>query len=313
MLTLMPMLLAAACARAEVAVVTLKPRAVVATAEFKLADVADVDAADEASAEALRGLVVGRIGGGAMGTRLTRWELSRYVGRHLPAGTTQVEWRGADTVSAQLETVRLDPARIVERAASELRTALERHHQSVSVKLASRMDAIRFPVAEPALRVRLPSETDGRAQRRMRVDVDLVAGDTLLRTLPLWFEVQAHAECWVALRDLPAAHVLQGEDVERRVIDVARQGVDPASGEVAGGRLRKAVKAGSALAAGTVEPMPLVLRQDDVIVEVRSGAVVIESHGKALADGRTGDMVPVRLSGAELLRGRVVGAKRLAL
>jgi flagella basal body P-ring formation protein FlgA len=50
-----------------------------------------------------------------------------------------------------------------------------------------------------------------------------------------------------------------------------------------------------------------------VIVEVRSGAVVIESHGKALADGRTGDMVPVRLSGAELLRGRVVGAKRLAL
>jgi hypothetical protein len=57
----------------------------------------------------------------------------------------------------------------------------------------------------------------------------------------------------------------------------------------------------------------LVARGDEVIVETRSGSVVIESRGTALADGRAGQDIAVRVNGAGTLRARVTAPGRLAL
>ena len=302
-------------ARAGDAVVTLESRARVPSREFTLGEVARVEAHDAATIDALASLRVGRAAAGGRPSQLTRTELSRYVARHLPPGIGQVEWQGSDAVQVHLRVTRIDAQALVERAAADLRGALEPAYAGVDVRIASRPDALRLPDADVSLATRLMPDAAVRPQRRMRVDVDVHAGGTLVRTVPLWFEVQALAPRWVARRDLPVGHALATIDFERRTVDVAKAGVAdfefPA--EPAGWRLRGPLRAGSALSGSDLEDLPWISRHDDVTVEVRSAGVVIESRGTALADGRAGDLIPVRIPGADMVRGRVIGLRRLAL
>lgn len=295
--------------------VTLKTHAEVQVREVKLHDVALIEGGDVAALDALQSLQVGQVPANGRPVPLTRAELARHVARQLPHGVTKVEWQGSEAVQVQLQVIRVDAKVLIDRAAADLRAALAESFDDVQLRIASRPDALRLPAGDLVLHTHLPKDAAALPQRRMRVDVDVRVAGVLVRTLPLWFEVQAHAPRWVALRDLPAGEALSAGDFERRTVDVAKAGspdVDLPS-DVAGWRLSKAMRLGSVLSSTDIEETPWVRRQDDVTVEVRSAGVVIESRGTALADGRVGDVVAVRISGAELVRGRVVGPKRLAL
>jgi flagella basal body P-ring formation protein FlgA len=59
---------------------------------------------------------------------------------------------------------------------------------------------------------------------------------------------------------------------------------------------------------------PWVRRQQPVVAEARVADVLVESPALALADGREGDMVQVRLaSGGPIRPGRVIAPGRVAL
>lgn len=245
-------LAAAVGAQAAQARVTLRAQALVPAAEFRLGDVAEVEAEDETAAAALRALPAGRAGAGPI--RLARWELQRHVARHLPTGIDAVDWQGAGAVSVQLQTQALDPRLLVVRAEAALRAQLEPQLGELVLRPLGRLDAPRIPQGEPVLQARLPAGSE-RPRKRMQVFVDVLLEGRVLRSVPLWFEVQASG----------------------------------------------------------LDAPPAVARQDEVTVELHSGAVVIESRGTALADGRVGELVPVRTQGAEPVRARVVGSKRVAL
>ncbi|QJU57442.1 flagellar basal body P-ring formation protein FlgA [Sphingomonas sp. AP4-R1] len=49
----------------------------------------------------------------------------------------------------------------------------------------------------------------------------------------------------------------------------------------------------SAATRATERPTPLVKRGDAIVIAVRSGALLITAHGKALSDGAMGDRVRV--------------------
>jgi flagella basal body P-ring formation protein FlgA len=213
----------------------------------------------------------------------------------------------------RMATVRMEPQVLVEHALARLRAHLEPSYSDVEMRVSSRLDVLRVPVGEIVLAAHVMAGAT--PQRRMRVDVELRTGPDFLRTVPIWFEVRAHAPGWVLSRDVPAGQVLRVEDVERRQIDVAHADgkvIAPAT-DLVGLRLRRAARAGTTLSAAMLDSVPVVSRQEDVTIEVRAGDVVIESRGTALSEGRAGDLVPVSVSGGDLLRARVVGPRRLKL
>ncbi|HWH82079.1 MAG TPA: flagellar basal body P-ring formation chaperone FlgA [Burkholderiaceae bacterium] len=302
------------CACAAPARIALKAQAESATRVLRLGDIAEVSCADAAAAQALATLVVGQLGSAAAPSRFERAELARYAARHLPPGVAGVEWSGADAVSVQLRTVRIEPDRLVARAAADLRAHLQANYTDVEVLPAGRIEALRLPAGELALATHLAAAGALQPNRHMRVDVDLLIDGERLRTVPLWFDVRAHADGWTVVKDLPAGHVLTPDDVARARVDVAAlNGAAPPSAELVGLRLRRTLHAGTALSAAALEDTPLVARGDDVTLELRSGGVVVESRATALGDGRAGQEVRVRVTGSETLRGRVIGAGRLAL
>ena len=65
--------------------------------------------------------------------------------------------------------------------------------------------------------------------------------------------------------------------------------------DVEGKQARAYVAAGKALAADLVELPPLIKRGDIVRVIVKSGAILVETSGKALRDARQGETLPLEL------------------
>ena len=266
---------------------------------------------DDDVGEALKALVVGRIGLMSYPTRVVRADLARYVAKHPPARLLAQDWIGAEAASVQVRSITIEAAQLIDKAAADLKAELSKNYASVEVRSVSHLDAVRLPIGEAKLVTRLPRPQGDtlRAGRRMRVEVEVTQEREVVRKVPLWFEVRAFAPGWVARTDLPAGQVLAAGDTETREVDWAQAGGDTTAREsdVIGQRLRRPLRAGEPLRRSLVEAVPQVQRGDAVALQIRSGAVLIQANGTALADGRQGRDVPVKLDGARHLRGRVTG------
>ena len=242
---------------AATATVALKAQAEVEGRVFRLGEVAEISCSDAELARMMAAAEVGRMAMIGRPAQFHREELQRYLAHRLPEGLEQLSWTGAQLVSVQMKTVRLEPELVLERAAADLRAHLQDAYAGVEVRPTSRVDALRLPAGELTFRTRLPRGDLQSASSRVRVEVDVLVSGETVRTLPLWFDVRVQ---------------------------------EPESGS-----------------STWVSP------GDEVAVEVRAGAVMVESTGTALASGGMGQQVQVRIPGATTVRGRVVGPKRLAL
>lgn len=191
--------------------------------------------------------------------------------------------------------VGVDPARLA-------RWELQRH---VARHLPPGIDDVRWQGAE-AVAVQLqtqsldPQLAVARASEALRARLEPAYPELVLRPVGRLDPIRIpHVDHTLQAR-LPA-----GSELPRRRMQVF---VDV----VAQGRVLRTVPVSFDVQAWG-DTAPAVARQDEVTVELRSGPVLIESRGTALADGRVGELVPVRTQGAGAVRARVVGSKRVSL
>lgn len=100
----------------------------------------------------------------------------------------------------------------------------------------------------------------------------------------------------VAAEDLPAGRPIEARQVRVEEFDSppSQQPPPPSVEQVVGKLPRKLIAASAAVTALQLEEPKDIERGELVDVEVRSGAARLELEGRALADGRKGDMIPVR-------------------
>jgi flagella basal body P-ring formation protein FlgA len=100
----------------------------------------------------------------------------------------------------------------------------------------------------------------------------------------------------VATEDLPAGRPIEVRQVRVEEYDAppSNQPPPPALDNIVGKLPRQPIKASGAITALQVEEPKDIERGDLVEVEVRSGGAHLTLEGRALADGRKGDMIPVR-------------------
>lgn len=153
--------------------------------------------------------------------------------------------------------------------------------------------ALTLPRGAMALQARVP---EGAAlARRMVVNVEVRVDARHHRTVPVWFAVQAWRPVWVA-RSALAPGQLAGEDgftAQPREVTAMASPPLQANQPLEGLRLRSAMTAGAVLTAAQVEARPAVARHQAVKVRVSAGPVELQLMGKALNDGRIGELVRV--------------------
>jgi flagella basal body P-ring formation protein FlgA len=120
----------------------------------------------------------------------------------------------------------------------------------------------------------------------------------------------------VATEDLPAGRPIEARQVRVEEYDAppSNQPSPPALDKVIGKLPRQPIKASATITALQIEEPKDIERGDLVEVEVRSGGARLALEGRALADGRKGDMIPVRnTANAKSFSARVEDKGRVVL
>ncbi|MFY9143105.1 flagellar basal body P-ring formation chaperone FlgA [Sulfuricurvum sp.] len=78
-------------------------------------------------------------------------------------------------------------------------------------------------------------------------------------------------------------------------------------------RFRSVLKAGQVLTLRNIEEVPMVLKNEKVIVEVRNGMVVVEFVATATQEGLLYDIITIQKSDGKRAKAKVTGEKRVEL
>lgn len=270
--------LAAGVLAAPQAVVELRAQAQVAGPNVTLGEVAILRSPDLDLMRMLVDLPLGRAPAAGQGALLHRDVLAGWIRRRTGVAGAQIAWHGPTETRVMSESRAVTGEMLAAAAEPVLREwlQLQGFRGEVQPHLLPRdMEASAGPLQ---LKARPPGQAQVR--ERMLVWVEVWTGERFVRSVPVAFRVAAG-------RDLP----LHAEPAGANPSPIAAADAAPAP-------------------AGT----PAVLRGQWATLRSGAGAVAIEARVEVLQDGRVGQSVRVRQSGAAAgVIATVVGAGQLEL
>jgi flagella basal body P-ring formation protein FlgA len=135
-------------------------------------------------------------------------------------------------------------------------------------------------------------------------------------SVPVWFSVKAYRPVLISQRNRGARDSVDAGDFAAEERDVAPLSSIPLAvdADVTRMRTRHLITAGRIVLKEDLEEMPPVLRGQEVTVEVRHGAVEIETSAVALREARLGEPVTLQNPTSHMTyAARVVGQGRAAV
>lgn len=290
--------------------IELRPLVRVERASVRLGDIAFLTSRDLPTLRRLMALPIGTAPRAGSPVTLDRDTVVRWVearsGLQFADGAPGIRWGGASETSIETAAQEVPGEAVVEAARSVLLGWLSQRSVRAEVQPVSSARDLILPAGVPVLRVR-PLASQSQPSRRMLVWVDAWVDDRFVRTTAVTFEVNAWAPLPVATESMRSgsqvdAVLLRGA-TESREVDLTniRHGTPVSSGaELDAGRqrLRRPLKSGEVLTNAHLEPAPAVVRGNWAHLQAGSGAVSVESRVEVLQDGRTGQLVRVKVPGS---------------
>ena len=304
--------------------IELRPLVRVERANVRLGDIAFLTSSDLPTLRRLMALPIGTAPRAGTLVTLDRDTIARWVevrgGLQSVDATFGIRWSGSGETSIETAAQEMPGEAVVEAARSALVGWLSQRSVRAEVQPVSSARDLILPAGVPMLRVR-PLSSQSQPSRRMLVWVDAWVDERFVRTTAVTFEVNAWASLPVATEDMRRgaqvdAVLLRGA-TELRVVDLTniRQGTPvSSSAELDAGRLRlrRPLKPGEVLTIAHLEPAPAVVRGNWAHLQAGSGAVSVESRVEVLQDGRTGQLVRVKVPGSSgEVMARVTGPGRV--
>ncbi|HHJ13918.1 MAG TPA: flagellar basal body P-ring formation protein FlgA [Gammaproteobacteria bacterium] len=281
---------------------------------YTLADVAVMRGADPALLKRLGRVRLGRVPRVGRLTRLDRTRIAQRLNRLIPGIRKYLGWRGAEFVEISSAQSELKKERYLGLAQAYLSDELGRKFIKHEIRPAGEYRTLYLPPGEVEM---VPSRgSGGKIGKRTCVWLDISVSGEHYRTLPVWFDVAAFAEVLELQRDLPAGSVVDPRWVKRSVRDVANLRGTPlgVKDQLEGKRARRALSAGTVLVAEGIEPLPPVVKGQQVKVRSRAGNITLTLRARALEDGYPGDAIRLeRLDGSDSYVAVVIGENLVAV
>ena len=128
------------------------------------------------------------------------------------------------------------------------------------------------------------------------VYVEIFVGGLRCKRIPVSLKVRTFGEVLLCRRKVDRHHVFTAEDliVERRETTTLPDDINLEIGDVVGKRAKAFIQSGRVIRRGMIEQPPVLHRGDLVTVRVSLKAIFITMEGEARADGRPGEIIPVR-------------------
>jgi flagella basal body P-ring formation protein FlgA len=267
----------------------LKEKAVVRGEVIRLTDVAELD---EDVPEPLRQLCLGNAPWPGHVREISRVLVRvRLASAGWPAERCRFE--GSDCCAVTLDSLRIEPERIVEAARAQLASHFPEGGPEVQIELLRPVEAVLVAAGGEAPRLRPSLYGSGPPAGTVRVDVNIVREGSRLERVPVSFLVRLHDRVAAARRNIAA-----GEKLSTQNVQLVRREVTGVYGSYIRTleELERKEAAGPILAGQTltrrnvrdVEKPVVIERNQHVFLVVETATLRIVMLGRALARARAG-------------------------
>ncbi len=275
---------------------------------FTLGDIADLEFADAALASRLRGVMMGRVPRTGVAITIDRDAVVARAERAQPGIAKQLLWKGPMAVRVLGVHHAFDRQNYLDAAQQRLEDWLIAQYDDFSVRPVGRYEDLRLPAGPVDVQAELAGTQ--RLGKRMCVWIDVRVEGEHYTSVPVWFDVRVDGEAYVLRRDASSGALLIPEMLQSVPRDLAAiSGVPVVDlSLLEGQRLTRDLAKGAVLTEGVLQPVPDVVKGQQIRVRSVVGKVTLFAKARALADGNQGDPVRVeRLDGADSYMTRVIG------
>lgn len=208
---------------------------------------------------------------------------------------------------AALSGKQVSPAELTQAAKTYLQTAIPL--KDYNLRLKSKLSTQSVPAGKLSLRVKPinPQKWGGHTA----VPVEIFVDGKKYRTVVVNFDLQVFQQVAVVTQPLKKGEAFSTENVVLKRMEISRLNQQPYTQveQLAGARATRYLDSNTILTKNSVEEVPLVLKGKAVTIRAKVGMVEISTVGKALADGRMGNLVQVQnLDSGKKLFAKVVGS-----
>jgi flagella basal body P-ring formation protein FlgA len=274
--------------------IQLHAEAELMTASYRLGDIAAVKTEDSALQRELSALVVGKSPRPGYWGYATRQQLGAQIARAFPDIQRQLAWSGALKTRVKAGGVSFPGERITDTAQTYLSARLGAEHEHFSLGPVEPTANPLLPRGEVTLSAGLPAELP--LSKRLPVPVEIVIDGESYQTVTVWFAVSVYAHVWSAKQDMPALSTPLASAFSREYRDIAAlKGAPVVDLAVLDGmRLIKPLTQASVLSTAMLEPLPAVVKGQQLAVFAYAGKVALRTTAVALSDGTVGQQIRVR-------------------
>lgn len=278
--------------------------------EYRLGDVASVQAADAALAGRLSDLVLGSAPRPGQSVTVSQFAVNARLERVMAGISAQIRWHGEPVLRVRGGGVEHDGAALTAVARPALLAWLRAQvgdEVEIGIERVGTASPIYLPSGKPGLVARLSESA--RLRSRMPVWIDISVGGRPHGTVPVWFAVSAYTDVAVANQDLPRHSAVSAAQVIYELRDIAGLTATPVFDELPDEhRLTRAVAAGDIIVSTVLEPIPQVQTGELITVHARHGSVALDVKARALSDGGLHEQILVEsLSSQAAYRATVSG------
>ena len=284
----MALLCAAAClSAAEVPTVTLREEALVVGPSITLGEVAEIEGAD---ADALADVEISDAAQPGSTRRLARSLVALRV-RNAGLTDREVLLQGPATVLATTSYREIAPEEIVRSLRAHVLAEMPWKPELTEIDIPMPRDALIIPDADYEIQWRANPQYDYVGQGTFRGAVMLDGSER--QAVLCRARIEAYGDMVVAARDIARRNMVTEADLTMRKQRLSQlpRGAITCKSDALGLLTRKTFFQGQALTRHGLEPPTVVKRNQEVTVEMRHGAVWVQSRALALNNGRPGDMI----------------------
>lgn len=271
--------------------ITLRESATIERRVYRLGDLAIITADDARVVEKFSSLDVGVAPQPGYVDVLTRWELRRVVESKLPGFRDQIQWGGAESLRLRSIGISYDSEKISGIAKQFLHERLKEQYAQVNIDVIRGVDTLILPSGKVEFKPRIDEPLTVR--KRVAVWIDVLVEGRHYTTLPVWFSASAFMHVLVSKKNIQRGVEIRQEDFDKELREATLIDGAPLTNNLAGYRLKRGIQPGDPLLKNNVEAVPVINRNQSVLIKVLSGAIEVEGQGMALSDGQMGEVIEV--------------------
>lgn len=272
--------------------------AAVDAAEFRLADIAQVQTDDPGLKKELDGTKLGSTPRMSYTKRVSRGEIVERIETLYPGiRGKKISWTGSETISIRRAGMPRSLSLFIDQARDLLLSELRQGQDSATkleIEPIQPSRDVNVPDGEVIVTPRIPR--NAKLNKRICAWLDIAVDGRHYQTLPVWFALKAYKPVLTTKRPLSAHQRLRPDDFASQVQDVA--GIPNVLADIsqlsASMWPKHPLREGTTITADDLEEMPLVRSGQSVHVTLAMGSVQIETEGVAQIHGRLGDIVRVQ-------------------